>query len=469
MIEKQSGRRAAIEGAVNYIDDGTFEAELASRVAVRTESQIPDSVSLLYDYLQTEMLPAFDDMGFSCTVFDNPIDGYGPVLLAERIESDNRPVVLGYGHGDVILGQQDQWTKGSGPWQLHRSGDTLYGRGTADNKAQHTINMAALRCVLKQKDQLGFNAKMIIEMGEEAGSIGLREIITSNLDQFKADVFIGSDGPRVNPNTPTLTLGSRGAINFELVVKLRESAHHSGNWGGLIADPAIILAGALASITDSKGRIKIKEWQPHRADAVIEALRGVTISTGDNAPEIDPDWGDPDLTPAEKVYSANSFAILAMASGNTDNPVNAISGSAKAHCQLRYFAGINEEQIIPALRRHLDRQGFEIVEIDEHPANNGARFRAARTAPDHPWVRFVADSMQRTNGTAPTVLPSMGGSICNDLFTDLLGLPAIWIPHSYAGCCQHAPDEHVLLPLCRNAIQTMTGLYWDIGVSIDNR
>ena len=57
----------------------------------------------------------------------------------------------------------------------------------------------------------------------------------------------------------------------------------------------------------------------------------------------------------------------------------------------------------------------------------------------------------------------MGGSICNDVFTDILGLPSIWIPHSYTACLQHAPDEHILLPLCREALGLMAGVYWDLG------
>ncbi len=57
----------------------------------------------------------------------------------------------------------------------------------------------------------------------------------------------------------------------------------------------------------------------------------------------------------------------------------------------------------------------------------------------------------------------MGGSICNDLFTDLLGLPAIWLPQSYTACSQHAPDEHILMPLSREALALMAGLYWDLG------
>ena len=58
---------------------------------------------------------------------------------------------------------------------------------------------------------------------------------------------------------------------------------------------------------------------------------------------------------------------------------------------------------------------------------------------------------------------NMKGQI--EYFTDVLGMPAIWIPHSYASCSQHAPDEHILMPLARNAIGLMAGLYWDIGES----
>ena len=56
--------------------------------------------------------------------------------------------------------------------ELTRQGDRLYGRGTADNKGQHSINIAALDCVLKTRGRLGFNAMFLIETGEEIGSPG---------------------------------------------------------------------------------------------------------------------------------------------------------------------------------------------------------------------------------------------------------------------------------------------------------
>ena len=77
--------------------------------------------------------------------------------------------------------------------------------------------------------------------------------------------------------------------------------------------------------------------------------------------------------------------------------------------------------------------------------------------------RFALASLERTEGITPALLPNLGGSLPNDVFTDGLRLPTIWIPHSYPGCAQHAPDEHLLAPLARQALRLMTALFWDLG------
>ena len=465
MMPTQSPDRAgAIERARQYVAGGAFEAELERRVAIPTESQVPRGLPHLSRYLTDEMQPAFEQIGFTCQIFDNPVSGCGPVLLATRLEPDARTTVLGYGHGDVIRGLEDQWTKGAGPWQTARDGDRIYGRGTADNKAQHTINMAAMRAVIEERGRLGFNAKIMIEMGEENGSRGVREIIEANKAAFAADVFIGSDGPRVRADRPTISLGSRGGQSFDLICKFHDGAHHSGNWGGALADPAVVLSHAIATVVSLTGEIRIADWRPPPMSAAVMAgLEDIELDGGAGAPDVDPNWGEPGLNPAQNVYAWNSFAVLAMHSGNPDRPVNAIAPEARARCQLRYIAGTSRDRILPALREHLDAHGFANVEIALPPPENSAGFEASRTEPDDPWARWVQDALKRTTNAPLAVIPQTGGSICNELFTGLLGIPAIWIPHSYPGCSQHAPDEHILLPLTRSAMELMTGLYWDLG------
>ncbi|MEO8543760.1 MAG: M20 family metallopeptidase [Burkholderiaceae bacterium] len=455
-------RDQAIAAVEKYFDEGGFVADLARRVAIPTESQNPERAPMLARYLQDEMLPSFERAGFGCRIFDNPLPHKGgPFLLAERFEDAALPTVLSYGHGDVIRGQDASWHEGLRPWQLQQDGDRLYGRGTADNKGQHTINLAAVAAVLATRGKLGFNLKVLIETGEEVGSPGLREFCEQQSKALAADVFIASDGPRLRPDQPTIFLGSRGAANMDLVVDLREGGHHSGNWGGLIANPGIILAHALAAITGPKGEIRVPEWRPDSlTPSVRKALAGLEVDGGADGPQIDPDWGEAGLSPAERVFGWCSFEVLAFTCGNPDKPVNAIPPRASCHCQLRFVVGVDPLDIVPALQRHLDKAGFGMVKVS---AARDGFFSATRLDPDHPWVRWAAASLQKTSGQLPAILPNLGGSLPNDVFADVLGLPTVWIPHSYASCNQHAPNEHMLASVARDALRLMTGVVWDLG------
>src|SRR5579872_214560 len=131
-------RAAAIAAAERYFDEGGFTADLARRVAIPTESQVEERLPVLRQYLADEIAPSLARLGFESEVIDNPVRG-GPVLLAERCEEGARTTVFGYGHGDVIRGLEPQWHEGLSPWHLTTQGERLYGRGTADNKGQHTI------------------------------------------------------------------------------------------------------------------------------------------------------------------------------------------------------------------------------------------------------------------------------------------------------------------------------------------
>ena len=454
-------RESAIEAVQSYYDTGEFLEDLTRRVAIPSTSQDPEHADDLMRYLVDEIQPSLENLGYACEILANPVEGGAPALFAERLEDDTKPTVLTYGHGDTVRGHEGRWREGLEPWKVVVDGDRIYGRGTADNKGQHTINIAALGAVLQTRGSLGFNSKILIETGEEMGSLGLRELCEREQTRLAADVLIASDGPRLSPQTPTMFLGARGNYNFDLSINLREGGHHSGNWGGLLANPGILLAHALATITDAKGKVQIKEWLPSGIpDSVRNAVHNLVIDGGDDAPEIDPNWGEPGFTAGEKVYAWNSFEVLAFKTGNPDNPVNAIPPTATAHCQIRWTVGVDPDDFLPALRRHLDAHGFSMVEIA--PAER-AFMRATRLDPEHPWVEWANASITQTTGAPPAVLPSIGGSLPNDVFSELLGLPTIWVPHSYAACSQHAPNEHLLGSIASEGLRMMAGLFWDLG------
>lgn len=458
-------RTDAIERALSYYDDAKsgYFADLARYVAVPTESQNPARLGDLKRYLETVIKPDLEPLGYTCKIFPNPLAGCGPVLLATRIENPSLPTVICYGHGDVVLGMEGRWENDRDPWSLSFEGDRVYGRGTADNKGQQLVHIAALKHILATRGKLGFNHKFLVEMGEENGSKGLKEIVEANKADFAADAFFASDGPRTEIGKPNITLGNRGCANFTLSVSLREGGHHSGNWGGLLANPGLILAHALACIADANGKILVEGWRPKMPDYVREVLKGIDRDGGPKSPKIDDQWGEPGLTRIEKVTGWNTFEILAYETGTPERPVNAIPPRARAVVQLRYVDGTDQDALESNLRRHLDAHGFQIVQIEPPPASNNGRFYSSRTDPRHPWAQWMKGAVERNSNHQCGVLPNGGGSNMTYILQYIVGMPCAWFPLSYAGCSQHAPNEHILKPLMREGLRHVTGIYWDLG------
>ncbi len=454
-------REAALARAAGHFDSGDFVRDLSRRVAFRTASQESDAGPALAAYLQAEIGPSLAKLGFGFSIHPNPEPAYGPLLVASRHEGDDLPTVLMYGHGDVIRGQDKSWTRGQGPWTLAVEGERLYGRGTADNKGQHSINMAALATVLALRGKLGFNVKWLLETGEETGSPGLHDFCAAHKDLLAADVLIASDGPRQGRDQPTVFLGSRGVANFTLTLNLRDGGHHSGNWGGLLRNPGTVLAHAIASLVDARGVIQVPALRPPPIPANVRAaLQGLRFGGDPGDPAVDENWGEPGLTPAERVIAWNTLEVLAYKTGNPDFPVNAIPPVAQAHMHMRFVVGTDMDHLQDVLLAHLAAHGFGDVAVSDLRVSV-----ATRLDPDNAWVRFTLASIEQSTGRKPVLLPNLGGSLPNDVFADILGLPTVWVPHSYAACQQHAPDEHLLAPVAREALQLMTGLFWDLAAA----
>ena len=133
----------------------------------------------------------------------------------------------------------------------------------------------------------------------------------------------------------------------------------------------------------------------------------------------------------------------------------------------RYMDDVARRVAIPTESQDPERLPdlYRYLTEEMQPAfdDNADDFQASRTDPDHPWPSYISASVMRTTGDQIVELPNSGGSICNYIFQDMLGLPLFWITHSYVGCSQHAPHELILKRVAREGIALMAGVYWDIG------
>src|ERR1700727_3944353 len=165
---------------------------------------------------------------------------------------------------------------------------------------------------------------------------------------------------------------------------------------------------------------------PPLSDQGRGALADVEVRPTADEPTLSENWGEEGLSAAERLYAWNTLEVLAMSSGNIEKPANAIPGRASAVLQLRFVVGTKVDNIADVIRSHLHARGFSMVAVEATQ-----RFAASRTDFDSPWIGWTAESIRKTTGKAPAVLPNFGGSLPNDVFTDILKLPTIGGPHSY--------------------------------------
>ena len=439
-----------------HADTPAFQDRMTTLVALRTDASAPDAARWTQACLD-QIAGWLGALDFHLHRVE--VDGY-PFLIARRVEDARLPTILTYSHGDVVPGMEGDWAEGRDPWTLTETlteaGDLWFGRGIADNKGQFLVNLTAVEALLQARGALGFNLTWLIEMGEEIGSPALAELCAQHATLLKADVLLASDGPRVAVNRPTLFLGARGGVTFRLDLRRRDGGRHSGNFGGALRNPALELAHALSTITDRDGALQIDAWTPGDIpDATRAALRDIDPAGG----ATDADWGARGLSPAERIHAWSSAEVLAFHAGHPPKPVNAIPPEASAWVQLRYAPGTPDAGLTQALRAHLDGHGFADIEITA----DGPAFRASATPVDHPAVQRIVAAATQALGHPPAVLPSLGGSLPNDIFRDTLDLPTIWVPHSYPGCSQHAPNEHLPKALLIEATGFMCALLGSVA------
>ena len=203
---------------------------------------------------------------------------------------------------------------------------------------------------------------------------------------LQADVLIASDGPRLRAAQPTLFLGSRGAFNFDLTVDLRERRTSLRQLGRPARqsrhDPR-----ACDRVDGRRARTHPRRGTAAAADPRRRCARHLPTSSPASpaAPRSTTDWGEPGLTPAERVFAWNTLEVLAFVTGNPAHPVNAIPPRASAHMQLRFVVGCDPTSFVPAVRAPSRRARLRHRRASPHRAS--PVMHATRLDPAHPWVR----------------------------------------------------------------------------------
>ncbi len=381
------------------------------------------------------------------------LPGTAPVITGEIPAPEGAPTVLLYSHYDVVpAGDESLWS--SPPFEPTERDGALFGRGSADSKANIISHIGALRA-WDGKPPVGI--KIVIEGQEEVGGGSLTTYPLEHPEAFQCDAMVIGDMGSVRPGVPTLTVALRGMAMVTIEVTTLAGAKHSGQFGGAAPDALITLLHALSTLHDPNGDVAVaglrrEEWagESYSDDEfreLAEVLPGLPL------------FGTGGL--GSRVWSGPAITVTGIDVPSVENALNAVSPHARAKINLRVHPGQDAAEAQAALVAHLEALrpfGIALTVHAEEIGNgfsadtSGPGYDAARAAMTAAWGR---DSVLAAGGGSIPLVSALSGAVPGaEIF--LVGAT-----DGYANI--HAPDERVLLDELEHAVAFEAAFFGELA------
>lgn len=389
-----------------------------------------------------------------------------PVVYAER-KGKNDKTLMFYNHYDVQPPEPlEEWE--SPPFEPTIRDGKMYARGVADDKGHIVSRLHAIDAILEQDGELPCNIKFVIEGEEETSSVHLHEFIEVNQARLAADACVWEFGGVDHREVPVQYLGLRGICYVELSVRTASIDAHSGLGGSIFPNAAWRLIWALRSI---KGTDELIRIPGHYDDVVPPSARDLELLAA--LPEVSEEYKErygvdsflKGLTGGIELHREEVFVptctICGFSSGyEGEGSKTVLPAYAMAKVDFRLVPNQKPEDVLINLRKFLDDGGFEDIEITYLGGEP-----AARTDPDHPFVKLVVESAEPVYGMPMQIAPMIGGSGPNYPFVHILGLPVVTAGVGYPGSQAHAPNENMRIDLYLKGAEHIARIIKEFGNS----
>src|SRR6266404_1582635 len=395
------------------------------------------------------------------------IEGEGnPLVYAEWLGAPGKPTILFYGHYDVQPPDPlDEWK--SPPFSPEVRGDNIYARGAVDDKGQVYLQIKAVEGLLKSTGKLPVNVKFLLEGEEETGGEHIEEYVKTKPPRLQADAAVVCDTEMFAPEMPTICVGLRGMVYYELFVEGASHDLHSGVYGGAAPNPIMAIAEILSALKDRDGRILV----PGFYDRVVppsakerEAWARLPFDVAEytqkemGAREL---VGEPEIPLLERLWARPTLEVHGIRGGFTgEGAKTVIPARAVAKISTRLVADQRPDEAAAQLK--------EAIRI-ACPKGVTAELKLIHSAapslvnPDNKFIRAAAEAMKEVFG-AETVYIRSGGSIpIVGLFDQYLGIPSVMLGFGLPDDNLHAPNEKFHLPNFYRGIEAVAHYLETLG------
>lgn len=388
--------------------------------------------------------------------------GAHPIVWAAAGEETERTLLV-YGHYDVVpAGDESEWM--FPPFEPTVHDGSLWGRGVGDSKGQMIAHLCALAAWLDVFGELPpFRINFMFDGEDEIGCGDTSAYIRAHVDRFRADFLYTSDASTLGVWEPALFLGIRGALYVELTARGADSEWHSGSYGSILPNPVTRMAQAVSTMLDADGRVAIEGFYDGMEPISDEQRRFAAALPPEFLPGPE-EFGVRAFERAEPVDSMffePRMCVCGIEGGYTGEGLKmAVPTSARAKIDFALLKGQRPSRVAELLRTHLDRHGFDDIEIT---VLSDAPPSAVRS--DHPLVATAVASLESVWGRPPVVIPSIGGGGVFATFVDAVGLDCLLVPYAQPDMQEHSAREHLSLEWFRNGIKTSAEIYRRLSIA----
>ena len=387
-----------------------------------------------------------------------------PALYAEVPGAGRRKLLL-YQHYDVQpVDPIDLWQ--SPPFEPAERDGRIVARGVADDKADVMARIHAVE-TLKELGDVPVTLRFLIEGEEEIGSKSFEKIAHAHADKLRADGCLWESGSSFDDaGRPTIQFGCRGLLYVTLRVKLLDFDQHSG-FASIYPSAAMYLVSALASLRDLDMNIKIDGFydqvvKPTEADRRMMATIDAEVEKRRKLVGFDRLVRDPkpDQVIEQMLFlpTCNIAGITTGYQGPGSKTV--LPAEATAKLDFRLIPDQDPDDIRQKLRKHLDRHGFEKIELLE-----GEGEKPARSDPGSAVARAVIETVREMHGE-PVLWPFMPATGPMHPVVADLGIPTV-LPVGVGRPDNriHAPNENILAADYINTIRLMCRIWERFGAA----
>ena len=379
-------------------------------------------------------------------------EGAAPLVYGEIKSTKSSKTVMFYNHYDVQPEEPLELWK-SAPFKPEIRDGILYGRGAADDKGELVSRLKLVEAYMKVRGEPPCNVKFCFEGEEEVGSVHLHDYVSKNRDLFKSDGVFWEFGETDLEGRPYVSLGMKGMIYLELIVKSLEADQHSSTAAVLPSAPWRMVR-LLNSIKDEDERILVPGWYDGVENLTEEELELINQSVFGEKEYLTSHGakafvGGMGAEQVKKALVQRPTANIAGIWAGYQGPGSKTVLPKEIHCKMdfRLVPEQDPEDLLRKFKAHLKKNGFGDAEIRLESMEP-----AARTSAKDQLAKASMRAGEEIYGKRPNVEVSSPGTGPLYIFTREYHASAISIGVSSTDSGMHAPNERLRLDYFQKGI-----------------